>query len=91
MAEADIRVKGLLGDDWPPFFPLALEREVEMVVEESVHYVAGAPGAEDECWYERGFGFTVRDGSGPTTGRLQCRSTTKTTVCSLCAGRSRIA
>ena len=53
--------KGLLGDDWPPFFPLALEREVEMVVEESVHYVAGAPGAEDEWLYERGFGF---DGAG---------------------------
>ncbi|KAI9439097.1 hypothetical protein H4582DRAFT_2075755 [Lactarius indigo] len=44
----------LLGDDWPPYFPLTLERKVEMVVEESVHYAVGGPGAEDEWWYERG-------------------------------------
>ncbi|KAI0300034.1 hypothetical protein B0F90DRAFT_1620340, partial [Multifurca ochricompacta] len=55
------REYSLLGDDWPPFFPLALEREVEMVVEESVHYVPGVPGAYDEWKYERGFGF---DGAG---------------------------
>jgi hypothetical protein len=49
-----------LGDDWPPFFPLNLEWEVEMVVEESVHY-APDPMAEDEWWSERGVGF---DGAG---------------------------
>ncbi|KAI9450395.1 hypothetical protein BJY52DRAFT_1175690 [Lactarius psammicola] len=61
--ETDVMKKeySLMGDDWPPFFPLNLEREVEMVVEESVHYAVGAPGAEDEWWYERGFGF---DGAG---------------------------
>ena len=56
-----MKTKGLLGDDWPPFFPLTLERKVEMVVEESVHYTVGAPMAEDEWWYERGVGF---DGAG---------------------------
>ena len=51
----------MLGDDWPPFSPLELEREVEMVVEESVHYVPGGGGrgrgAKDEWQYQRGFGF----------------------------------
>ena len=37
-------MKGLLGDNRPPLFPLTLEREMEMVVEESVHNVAGVPG-----------------------------------------------
>ncbi len=36
-----------------------------MVVEESVHYAPGAPGAVDEWWYERGFGF---DGAGRIGG-----------------------
>jgi Mycotoxin biosynthesis protein UstYa len=52
---------GMLGDDWPPFLPLKLEQNVEMVVEESVHYVAGGggsgPGGKDEWEYQRGFGF----------------------------------
>ena len=50
---------GMLGDDWPPFSPLlTLERSVEMVVEESVHYIAGdGLGAKDEWRYQRGFGF----------------------------------
>jgi Mycotoxin biosynthesis protein UstYa len=59
---------GMLGDDWPPYSPLKLERKVEMVVEESVHYVAGGgegggPGSgsggnlKDEWQYQRGFGF----------------------------------
>jgi hypothetical protein len=47
----------MLGDDWPPFSPLELERKVEMVVEESVHYVAGLGGGKDEWEYQRGFGF----------------------------------
>lgn len=52
----------MLGDDWPPFSPLELEQKVEMVVEESVHYVAGgsrtrAGGGQDEWQYQRGFGF----------------------------------
>jgi len=52
----------MLGDDWPPFLPLKLERKVEMVVEESVHYVAGGlvesgGGGKDEWQYQRGFGF----------------------------------
>lgn len=60
----------MLGDDWPPFSPLKLERKVEMVVEESVHYVAGGGGGggpgsgsgsggnlKDEWQYQRGFGF----------------------------------
>jgi Mycotoxin biosynthesis protein UstYa len=47
----------MLGDDWPPFSPLSLERNVEMVVEESVHYIAGGPGGKDEWRYQRGFGF----------------------------------
>ncbi|KAH9058104.1 hypothetical protein EDB87DRAFT_952059 [Lactarius vividus] len=53
--ETDVmkKIHSLLGDDWPPFSPLTLERKVEMVVEESVHYAAGAPGAEDEWLYER--------------------------------------
>jgi Mycotoxin biosynthesis protein UstYa len=45
------------GDDWPPFFPLKLERKIEMVVEESVHFIIGGPGATDEWRYQRGFGF----------------------------------
>ncbi|KAH9979596.1 hypothetical protein BGW80DRAFT_606136 [Lactifluus volemus] len=49
------------GDDWPPFFPLTLERKIEMVVEESVHFNVGGPGAADEWQYQRGFGF---DGAG---------------------------
>ena len=48
---------GMLGDDWPPFSPLKLEQNVEMAVEESVHYVAGASGSRDEWEYQRGFGF----------------------------------
>jgi hypothetical protein len=49
---------GMLGDDWPPFSPLKLEQKVEMVVEESVHYVAGGgSGGKDEWEYQRGFGF----------------------------------
>jgi hypothetical protein len=48
---------GMLGDDWPPFSPLKLEQNVEMVVEESVHYVAGGSGGKDEWEYQRGFGF----------------------------------
>jgi len=51
---------GMLGDDWPPFSPLELEQKVEMVVEESVHYVAGGSGSgagKDEWEYQRGFGF----------------------------------
>jgi hypothetical protein len=48
---------GMLGDDWPPFSPLKLERKVEMVVEESVHYAPGGAGAKDEWGYQRGFGF----------------------------------
>jgi len=48
---------GMLGDDWPPFSPLKLEQKVEMVVEESVHYVAGGSGSKDEWEYQRGFGF----------------------------------
>jgi len=51
----------MLGDDWPPFFPLTLERKVEMVVEESVHYDPGTTGGKDEWQYQRGFGF---DGAG---------------------------
>ena len=48
----------MLGDDWPPFLPLKLEKKVEMVVEESVHYVAGGNGnGKDEWEYQRGFGF----------------------------------
>jgi len=47
----------MLGDDWPPFSPLKLERKVEMVVEESVHYVASGSGGKDEWWYQRGFGY----------------------------------
>ena len=54
----------MLGDDWPPFAPLKLEKKVEMVVEESVHYVAGPGGngngngnGKDEWEYQRGFGF----------------------------------
>ncbi|KAN0103691.1 protein of unknown function (DUF3328) domain containing protein [Russula decolorans] len=50
----------MLGDDWPPFSPLELEQKVEMVVEESVHYVAGGSGSgagKDEWEYQRGFGF----------------------------------
>ena len=67
MAEADIGVKGLLGDDLSPVFPLALEqREVEMV-EESVHHAADAPGADDKWWYEGDSASTVQDGSAPTT------------------------
>jgi len=52
---------GMLGDDTPPFSPLTLERKVEMVVEESVHYAPGTPGGKDEWQYQRGFGF---DGAG---------------------------
>jgi len=37
----------MLGDDWPPFYPLELERKIEIVVEESVHYYVGA-SARDE-------------------------------------------
>ena len=53
---------GMLGDDWPPFSPLNLEqKKVEMVVEESVHYIAGVlsggRGGKDEWRYQRGFGF----------------------------------
>jgi Mycotoxin biosynthesis protein UstYa len=50
-----------MGDDWPPFFPLTLERKIEMVVEESVHFVPGVAGGKDEWRYQRGFGF---DGAG---------------------------
>lgn len=48
---------GMLGDDWPPFYPLDLGRKVEMVVEESVHYYDASVGARDEWGYQRGFGF----------------------------------
>jgi hypothetical protein len=49
---------GMLGDDHPPFSPLKLEKKVEMVVEESVHYyAAGGGGSGDEWEYQRGFGF----------------------------------
>jgi Mycotoxin biosynthesis protein UstYa len=48
---------GMLGDDWPPFYPLELERKIEMVVEESVHYHDASIGARDEWRYQRGFGF----------------------------------
>ena len=48
---------GMLGDDWPPFYPLELERKIEMVVEESVHYYDASVGASDEWGYQRGFGF----------------------------------
>ena len=48
---------GMSGDDWPPFCPLKLEREIEMVVEESVHYHDASIGARDEWEYQRGFGF----------------------------------
>jgi hypothetical protein len=51
------RIIGMLGDDWPPFSPLKLEQKIEMVVEESVHYVAGGSGGKDEWEYQRGFGF----------------------------------
>ena len=92
--KADIGVKGPLGDDWPRFFPLVLEREVEMV-EDCVHYSAGALrlGADGEWWYERGFGFggAGRDGLASTTGRLRCRSATRNTVHSTYRGSSRIA
>ena len=94
MAEADIGVKALLGDDWPPVFPLTLEqREVEMVVEESVHHAAGAPGAGDEWWYERGYGFDGAGRIGADNRRTFAvtRSTTKSTVCSTCTRNSRIA
>lgn len=47
----------MLGDDWPPFSPLVLERKVGMVVEESVHFVPGGPRAKDEWRYQRGFGY----------------------------------
>ena len=47
----------MLGDDWPPFSPLTLERSVEIVVEESVHFDPGGPGAKDEWRYQRGFGY----------------------------------
>lgn len=45
------------GDDFPAFLPLYLERKVEMVVEESVHFIAGGSGGQDEWEYQRGFGF----------------------------------
>lgn len=54
---------GMLGDDWPPFYPLELKRKVEMVVEESVHYydasssAGGSARARDEWRFQRGFGF----------------------------------
>ncbi|KAH9956017.1 hypothetical protein BC827DRAFT_821088 [Russula dissimulans] len=51
----------MLGDDWPAFFPLTLERKIKMVVEESVHYAPGTAGGRDEWQYQRGFGF---DGAG---------------------------
>jgi len=47
----------MLGDDWPPFSPLTLEQNVEMVAEESVHYAPGGAGGKDEWRYQRGFGF----------------------------------
>jgi hypothetical protein len=51
-------VAGMLGDDWPPFSPLKLDHKVEMVVEESVHYVpGGGETSKDEWQYQRGFGF----------------------------------
>lgn len=56
-ARATATRAGMLGDDWPPFSPLMLERSIEMVVEESVHYVAGGSGGKEEWRYQRGFGF----------------------------------
>jgi hypothetical protein len=58
----------MLGDDWPPFSPLKLERKVEMVVEESVHYVAGGLGGgtgKAEWQYQRGFGYDGAARLGP--------------------------
>ena len=37
----------MLGDDWPPFYPLELERKIEIVVEESVHYYVGASASDE--------------------------------------------
>ena len=54
---------GMLGDNWPPFYPLELKRKVEMVVEESVHYygasssAGGSARARDEWRFQRGFGY----------------------------------
>ncbi len=76
---------GMLGDDWPPFSPLKLEQKVEMVVEESVHYVAGGSGSKDEWEYQRGFGFdgAARLGADMlTTERSRCHSTIKNTASS---------
>lgn len=74
---------GLLDDDWLLFFPLTLERDVEIVVEESVHYVQGDPrGANDE-WWECGEPkgepvSTVREASAPLAGRSHRRCIPRT-------------
>jgi hypothetical protein len=49
----------MLGDDWPPFSPLTLEWNAEMVVEESVHFVPGEPRAKNEWRYQRGSDTTA--------------------------------
>ena len=56
-----------MGDDLPPSFPLTLGREVEIVVEESMHYALGAPGAEDEWCSGKNVGFDAAGCVGTDT------------------------
>ena len=65
------------------FFPLTLERDVEIVVEESVHYVQGDPGGANDEWWECGEPkgepvSTVREASAPLAGRSYRRCITQT-------------
>ena len=74
---------GLLDDDWLLFFPLTLERDVEIVVEESVHYVQGDPGGANDEWWECGEPkgepvSTVREASAPLAGRSYHRCIAQT-------------
>ncbi|KAH9173231.1 hypothetical protein EDB89DRAFT_1905516 [Lactarius sanguifluus] len=67
------------------------KREVEMVVEESVHYAGGVPGRRTSGGTKEDSASTARDASAPTTGRSRSRSTTKGPVRSTCTGSSRTA